>query len=134
MLHGAIFAHGLVFKLLHGLLKHRREAEDPRVEHQLKDYLDLVAMGTVADLMHCMQKIVFYHGLVCVTCANRHWHPRPRRVSGIDGRQEMTSADISLKIAHASTLAVVLPTLLCQSIYFCIRVILTAKRWPSNST
>ena len=35
-----------------GFLKSRREAEDPRVEGiQLKDYLDLVAMGTIADLV-----------------------------------------------------------------------------------
>ena len=48
---------GLVFKLLHGLLKSRREAEDPLVEGiQLKDYLDLVAMGTVADLVPLRQE------------------------------------------------------------------------------
>ncbi|MEM9160600.1 MAG: single-stranded-DNA-specific exonuclease RecJ, partial [Verrucomicrobiota bacterium] len=43
---------GLVFKLAHGLLKHRREKADTRAfEIKLRHYLDLVSMGTVADLV-----------------------------------------------------------------------------------
>ena len=93
---------GLVFKLLHGLLKHRREAEDPRVEGiQLKDYLDLVAMGTVADLvpLHAENRILSWFGLRHLRANGRIGIRALAEVSGIDGGQEMTSADISFKIA-----------------------------------
>ncbi|MEM1060640.1 MAG: single-stranded-DNA-specific exonuclease RecJ, partial [Verrucomicrobiota bacterium] len=39
---------GLVFKLLHGLLKHR---PDYKKRVDLRDYMDLVAVGTVADIV-----------------------------------------------------------------------------------
>jgi single-stranded-DNA-specific exonuclease len=52
---------GLVFKLCHGLLKLRSL---PGVD--LKDYLDLVAIGTVADLVPLIQenRILVRHGLL----------------------------------------------------------------------
>jgi single-stranded-DNA-specific exonuclease len=93
---------GLVFKLLHGLLKHRREAEDPRVEDiQLKDYLDLVAMGTVADLvpLHGENRILSWFGLRHLRANGRIGIRALAEVSGIDSGQEMASADISFKIA-----------------------------------
>lgn len=93
---------GLVFKLLHGLLKHRREAEDPRVDGiQLKDYLDLVAMGTVADLvpLHGENRILSWFGLRHLRANGRIGIRALAEVSGIDSGQEMASADISFKIA-----------------------------------
>ena len=43
---------GLVFKLLHGLLKQLRLENHPVAARvKLKDHLDLVAMGTIADLV-----------------------------------------------------------------------------------
>ena len=43
---------GLAFKLAHALLKRCRELGWPRaMEHDLREYLDLVALGTVADLV-----------------------------------------------------------------------------------
>ncbi|MDQ8208094.1 single-stranded-DNA-specific exonuclease RecJ [Coraliomargarita sp. SDUM461003] len=93
---------GLVFKLLHGLLKHRREAEDPRVEGiQLKDYLDLVAMGTVADLvpLHGENRILSWFGLRHLRANGRSGIRALAEVSGIDSGQEMASCDISFKIA-----------------------------------
>jgi len=93
---------GLVFKLLHGLLKHRREAEDPRVEGiQLKDYLDLVAMGTVADLvpLHGENRILSWFGLRHLRANGRIGIRALAEVAGIDSGQEMASSDISFKIA-----------------------------------
>lgn len=93
---------GLVFKLLHGLLKHRREAEDPRVEGiQLKDYLDLVAMGTIADLvpLHGENRILSWFGLRHLRANGRSGIRALAEVSGIDSGQEMAGADISFKIA-----------------------------------
>lgn len=93
---------GLVFKLLHGLLKSRREAEDPLVaEIQLKDYLDLVAMGTVADLVPLRQenRILSWFGLRHLRANGRTGVRALAAVSGIDSSQEMTSSDISFKLA-----------------------------------
>jgi len=93
---------GLVFKLLHGLLKHRREANDPRVTGiQLKDYLDLVAMGTVADLvpLHGENRILSWFGLRHLRANGRIGIRALAEVSGIDSSQEMASSDISFKLA-----------------------------------
>lgn len=93
---------GLVFKLLHGLLKRRREAEDPRVKGiLLKDYLDLVAMGTVADLvpLHGENRILSWFGLRHLRANGRVGVRALAEISGIDSTQEMASADISFKIA-----------------------------------
>jgi single-stranded-DNA-specific exonuclease len=51
---------GLVFKLCHGLLKQRRVSEI-----DLKDFLDLIAVGTVADLAPLIDenRTLVYHGL-----------------------------------------------------------------------
>lgn len=92
---------GLVFKLLHGLLKNRREAEDPRVESiQLQDYLDLVAMGTVADLvpLHGENRILSWFGLRHLRANDRVGVRALAEVSGIDSAQEMASQDISFKL------------------------------------
>ena len=92
---------GLVFKLLHGLLKRRREAEDPRVESvQLKDYLDLVAMGTVADLvpLHRENRILSWFGLHHLQANDRAGVRALADVSGIAAGQEWSSGDISFKL------------------------------------
>lgn len=92
---------GLVFKLLHGLLKSRREAEDPRVEGmQLKDFLDLVALGTIADLvpLHAENRILSWYGLQHLRANGRVGIQALAEVSGIHSRQEMTSSDVSFKL------------------------------------
>jgi single-stranded-DNA-specific exonuclease len=93
---------GLVFKLLHGLLKSRREAEDPRVDGvQLKDYLDLVAMGTIADLvpLHGENRILSWFGLRHLRANGRIGIRALAEVSGMDANQEMAASDISFKLA-----------------------------------
>ena len=58
--HPYLCTAGLVFKLCHGLMKMRRLAD-----LDLKDYLDLVAIGTVADLVPLKDenRILVHHGL-----------------------------------------------------------------------
>jgi single-stranded-DNA-specific exonuclease len=93
---------GLVFKLLHGLLKSRREAEDSRVEGiQLKDYLDLVAMGTIADLVPLRgeNRILSWFGLRHLRANGRVGVRALAEASGMDANQEMGSSDISFKLA-----------------------------------
>lgn len=92
---------GLVFKLLHGLLRKLREANDPRVETvQLKDTLDLVALGTIADLvpLHRENRILSWYGLHHLRANGRAGIRALAEVSGIDSAQEMSSADISFKL------------------------------------
>ena len=93
---------GLVFKLLHGLLKSRREAEDPRVDGiQLKDYLDLVAMGTIADLVPLRgeNRILSWFGLRHLRANGRIGVGALAGISGMDSGQEMAASHISFKLA-----------------------------------
>ncbi|MEC9228343.1 MAG: DHHA1 domain-containing protein, partial [Verrucomicrobiota bacterium] len=99
---GNLCTAGLVFKLLHGILKLRRQADDPRVKGiQLKDYLDLVAMGTVADLVPLQgeNRILSWFGLRHLRANNRAGVRALAEVAGIDSCQEIDSSDISFKIA-----------------------------------
>ncbi|MGB0416056.1 MAG: single-stranded-DNA-specific exonuclease RecJ [Coraliomargarita sp.] len=115
---------GLVFKLLHGLLKCRRQAEDPRVESvQLKDYLDLVAMGTVADLvpLHGENRILSWFGLHHLQASDRAGVRALADVSGIAAGQEWSSGDISFKLGprinacgRLADAALPIELLLCQ--------------------
>lgn len=92
---------GLVFKLLHGLLKARRAVGDERVETiQLKDYLDLVAMGTIADLVPLQEenRILSWFGLHHLRSNGRAGVHALCEVSGIDARHALTSSDISFKL------------------------------------
>jgi single-stranded-DNA-specific exonuclease len=56
---------GVVFKLCHALLKHLRRAT-PQSAVDLKDFLDLVAIGTVADVVPLVgeNRILVRHGLL----------------------------------------------------------------------
>ena len=93
---------GLVFKLIHGLLKSLRSAKDPRVEgFKLNEYLDLVAMGTIADLvpLHDENRILSWFGLQHLRANGRSGITALAKISGIDTSQEITSSDISFKLA-----------------------------------
>lgn len=92
---------GLIFKLLHGLMRKLREAEDPRIESiHLKDTLDLVALGTIADLVPLRRenRILSWYGLRHLRANGRAGVRALAEVSGIEATQEMSSADISFKL------------------------------------
>ena len=92
---------GLVFKLVHGLVKLRRDQGDARAEaFQLKELLDLVALGTVADLVPLSgeNRIYSWYGL-------RHMQARKRcglralaEVGGIAPDQAISGAELSYRL------------------------------------
>lgn len=94
---------GLVFKLVHGMVKILREQGNEEAHQiQLKDYLDLVALGTVADLVPLRDenRILVCYGLRELRQSNRCGIQALSQVSGlgIEGR-DLRASDISFKLA-----------------------------------
>ena len=92
---------GLVFKWMHGLLKLLR-AENHPVAYRIKlrDYLDLVAMGTVADLVPLRgeNRILARHGLRILQQSTRPGLRALMRVSGVKESHELMPVDISFRL------------------------------------
>ncbi|RKX35196.1 MAG: single-stranded-DNA-specific exonuclease RecJ [Verrucomicrobia bacterium] len=93
---------GLVFKLVHGLLKLRRDQADPRAfEIQLREYLDLVAMGTVADMVPLVDenRVLARHGLRALKRTRRPGLRSLMKVSGMKNGVEVRPGDVSFRLA-----------------------------------
>ena len=84
---------GLVFKVCHGLLKQRRLAEV-----DLKDFLDLIAVGTVADLAPLVgeNRTLVYHGLKRLVSSRWIGLRALIRRTGIEGPVKAT--DVAFRI------------------------------------
>lgn len=92
---------GLTFKLLHGLLKKLRLENYPGAHDiKLKDYLDLVALGTVADLvpLHGENRIFARHGLRVLAETRRPGIVELMQVSALKPEQGITPVDISFRL------------------------------------
>ena len=92
---------GLVFKLVHGLLKQLRAENHPvAFRIKLKEYLDLVAMGTVADLVPLVgeNRILSHHGLRILQETQRRGLRALMDVAGIKLGQEIQPVDISFRL------------------------------------
>ena len=92
---------GLVFKLAHGLLKVRRENEDTRAfEIKLRDYLDLVSMGTVADMVPLKRENRTFAriGLQVLSKTKRVGLTNLMRVSGVAPDHGVNPVDISFRL------------------------------------
>lgn len=92
---------GLVFKLSHGLLKARRNLDDKRAfKIKLREYLDLVAMGTVADLVPLRgeNRIFARIGLEVMSSSRRVGLKCLMKISGINPKSGIKPIDISFKI------------------------------------
>jgi single-stranded-DNA-specific exonuclease len=92
---------GLVFKLVHGLLKQLRAENHPvAFRIHLKEYLDLVAMGTVADLVPLIgeNRILSRHGLQILQHTRRRGLRALMDVSGLKPGQEIQPVDISFRL------------------------------------
>lgn len=92
---------GLVFKLAHGLLKKLRAENHPvALTIVLKDYLDLVAMGTIADLvpLHGENRIFARHGLRVLAETRRPGLISLMQVSGLKSDQGLVPTDISFRL------------------------------------
>jgi len=92
---------GLVFKLSHGILKKLRAENHPvALSIVLKEYLDLVAMGTIADLvpLHGENRIFARHGLRVLAETKRPGLQALMRVSGLKPEQGLMPTDISFRL------------------------------------
>ena len=93
---------GLVFKLVHGIVKIlRNQGNEEAHQIQLKDYLDLVALGTIADLVPLRDenRILVRHGLHKLRQSNRCGIQALFQVSGLgmEGK-DLRATDISFKL------------------------------------
>ena len=92
---------GLVFKLAHGVLKLKRERQEARAsEITLKDYLDFVSMGTIADLVPLTNenRIFTRIGLKALSQTKRKGLSSLMNVSGMTARHGVRPVDISFKL------------------------------------
>ena len=92
---------GLVFKLAHGLLKHLRGEKHPvAFRIKLRDYLDLVAMGTVADLVPLRgeNRLMARHGLTVLGTTARPGLRALMEVAGVRPEIGIAPVDISFRM------------------------------------
>lgn len=92
---------GLVFKLVHGLLKALRQEDHVGAsEIILKDYLDLVAMGTIADLVPLLDenRILCRFGLRVIRNNQRDGLAALLKISGVKAGEMIRPMDISFRI------------------------------------
>ncbi|PTX90971.1 single-stranded-DNA-specific exonuclease RecJ [Opitutus sp. ER46] len=92
---------GLVFKLMHGLLKQLRAENHPvAFRIKLRDHLDLVALGTIADLVPLVgeNRILSRHGLRILEQTHRPGLRALMEVSGVKPNQGITPTDISFRL------------------------------------
>ncbi|WP_414660120.1 single-stranded-DNA-specific exonuclease RecJ [Horticoccus sp. 23ND18S-11] len=92
---------GLVFKLCHGLLKQLRADNHPvAFRIKLRDHLDLVALGTVADLVPLRgeNRILARHGLRILQETQRPGIQALMEVAGVKPSQGITPTDISFRL------------------------------------
>ncbi len=92
---------GLVFKLAHGLRNELRTLNDERYSLiDLKDYLELVALGTVVDLVPLTEenRILARHGIRRLKTSKRKGIQALIQASGIAIGEDITPIDISFKL------------------------------------
>ncbi|AWT60861.1 MAG: Single-stranded-DNA-specific exonuclease RecJ [Candidatus Moanabacter tarae] len=92
---------GLVFKLVHGLIKQLRDVGDEAAhEFELKDHLDLVALGTIADLVPLLgeNRILASHGLLRLRSAHRPGINALLEVSGKSIGEDISPFDVSFRL------------------------------------
>ena len=92
---------GLVFKLAHGLLKLLR-ADNHAVAHRIKlrDYLDLAAMGTVADLVPLTgeNRVLARYGLRILQGCERPGVRALMQIAGVKPDHGINPVDISFRL------------------------------------
>ncbi len=92
---------GLVFKLAHGILKLRREQGDQRAfDITLREYLDLVSMGTLADLVPLIHENRTFTrvGLNTLSKTKRKGLQSLMDVSGMTASHGVNAVDVAFKI------------------------------------
>ncbi|MCC5790514.1 MAG: single-stranded-DNA-specific exonuclease RecJ [Opitutales bacterium] len=92
---------GLVFKLAHGILKYLREIGDDRGNQiDVREFLDLAAMGTIADMVPLRQenRILARHGLKGIAEGCRPGLKALLEVSGLKESTPLRPSDISFRV------------------------------------
>jgi len=92
---------GLVFKLCHGLLKQLRGDNHPvAFRIRLRDHLDLVALGTIADLVPLQgeNRILARHGLRILRETQRPGLRALMEVAGVRPEQDLVPTDVSFRL------------------------------------
>lgn len=92
---------GLVFKLAHGLLKLLRAENHPvAFRIKLRDYLDLAALGTVADLVPLRgeNRVMARQGLKILQSTQRPGLRALMQVAGVKPGQDVLPVDISFRL------------------------------------
>lgn len=92
---------GLVFKYMHALIKElRAEGDELAHEIRLKDYLDLVAIGSIADLvpLTAENRILVKNGLALLKDTRRLGLCALFQVGGIQPGTDLTPFDISFRL------------------------------------
>lgn len=92
---------GLVFKLAHGLLKHLRQENHPvAFRIKLREYLDLVAMGTIADLVPLRgeNRLLARHGLRMLSMTERPGLRALMQIAGVRSEIGVAPVDISFRL------------------------------------
>lgn len=123
---------GLVFKLVHGIVKSLRDDGDPTAfKFQLKDYLDLVAMGTVADLVPLLgeNRILAHRGLKMLESTRREGLHALFQVSGMEIGGPILPTDISFKLGprinasgRLADADLTVKMLLCRNVNECLEM------------
>lgn len=123
---------GLVFKLAHGLLKELRGRSHPGAQEiRLRDYLDLVALGTIADLVPLTgeNRIFARHGLQVLAQAPRPGLRALMTVAGLKPEQGIVPMDVSFRLGprinasgRLADAARAVDLLLSEDEGFCLRV------------
>lgn len=91
----------LVFKLAHGILKLKRERQEAEAfDITLRDYLDFVSMGTIADLVPLTRenRIFTRIGLKALSSTKRKGLGSLMRVSGMNPQHGVKPVDVSFKL------------------------------------
>lgn len=92
---------GLVFKLVHGLLKQLRAENHPvAFRIKLRDHLDLVALGTIADLVPLTgeNRLLARHGLRIIEESKRPGLTALMEIAGVRAGQAIKPSDISFRL------------------------------------
>ena len=121
---------GLVFKLAHGLLKQLRLENHPvAFRIKLRDHLDLVALGTVADLVPLRgeNRILARHGLRILQETQRPGLRALMDIAGVKPVHGLTPTDISFRLGprinasgRLADAALSVELLLSDDVAFCI--------------
>lgn len=120
---------GLVFKLAHGLVKQLRAENHPvAFRIKLRDHLDLVALGTVADLVPLLgeNRILARHGLNILQESRRPGLRALMEVAGVRPEYGINPVDISFRLGprinasgRLADAALSVELLLSEDVTFC---------------